>query len=194
MNFSATVIGVDEAGRGPIAGPVVVGAVRLPRMIAGLNDSKQLTPAQRAALRTEIESEAQWAVVFVEVTEIDRHNILQATFRGMERAVAQLALDNPVLIDGNQIPPGLLGRSTAVVKGDAHEAAIAAASILAKEHRDEHMIRLHDEFPAYGFDQHFGYFTPEHRAALMEHGPCAIHRRSFEPVQTMLLQPCLMLD
>lgn len=194
MNFDPGVIGVDEAGRGPIAGPLVVGAVRLQRMIPGLNDSKQLTRTERAELRLQIEAEADWAVIFVEIDEIDRTNILRATMSGMVRAVAALDVDCPVKVDGNQLPPEFCGRGEALIKGDSREAAIAAASILAKEHRDEAMVKLADSYPGYGFDLHFGYLTFEHRQALEKLGPCDLHRRTFEPVQTMLNQPCLMLD
>lgn len=194
MIVELNVIGVDEAGRGPLAGPVVVAAVRLRTPLEGLGDSKVLTPAERAVLRPQIEAEAEWAVVFVDAGEIDRRNILQATFRGMVDVVTQLGLGLPVKIDGNQCPPQLLGRAEPIVKGDARHASIAAASILAKEHRDEFMRKAAEEYPEYGFEKHFGYGTAEHLEALREWGPCPLHRRTFEPLQTMLLQPCLMLD
>lgn len=194
MIFELNVIGVDEAGRGPLAGPVVVAAVRLRTPLEGLGDSKVLTPSERAVLRPKIEAEADWAVVFVDAEEIDRRNILQATFSGMVDVVTQLGLGLPVKIDGNQCPPQLLGRAEPMVKGDARHASIAAASILAKEHRDEFMRKAAEEYPGYGFEKHFGYGTAEHLEALREWGPCPLHRRTFEPLQTMLLQPCLMLD
>lgn len=184
------VAGVDEAGRGPLAGPVVVAAVILDpaRPIAGLDDSKRLSAARRAALAPRIEATAlAWRVEFVSVAEIDARNILHATLDGMRRALA--ALRPPpqhALVDGDRVPDGLACAATAVVGGDASEPAIMAASILAKVARDRHMQALHQRYPEYGFDRHMGYPTPEHRAALQRHGPCPEHRRSFAPVRAAL--------
>ncbi|WP_240096966.1 ribonuclease HII [Thermomonas flagellata] len=184
------VAGVDEAGRGPLAGPVVVAAVILDpaRPIAGLDDSKRLSAARRTALVPRIEATAlAWRVEFVSVAEIDARNILHATLDGMRRALA--ALRPPpqhALVDGDRVPDGLACAATAVVGGDASEPAIMAASILAKVARDRHMQALHRRYPQYGFDRHMGYPTPEHRAALLRHGPCPEHRRSFAPVRAAL--------
>ena len=182
--------GADEAGRGPLAGPVVCAAVILPDDFdcSGLNDSKQLTAIQRDELALRIRASADIAIVRVEPEEIDRLNILWASMEGMSRAVH--ALRGPVtrvLIDGNRIPPGLqqsdgIVAVEAIVKGDGKFACIAAASILAKTERDRIMTDYALEFPQYGFDGHFGYPTPEHLSALRNHGPCPIHRRSFRPV------------
>ncbi len=191
------VIGVDESGRCSLAGPVVAAAVLLTDDfdVTDLDDSKALTAAKRAELRILIEGNSRWQVARVEHGVIDKINILQATLLAMTQAVDALGLpDTQVLIDGNQIPYELLGRATSVIKGDATFANIAAASILAKEHRDEMMRGLALEYPGYGFENHFGYFAPEHRQALDQLGPCAIHRRSFSPIKEWGLQPCLMLD
>ena len=179
--------GVDEAGRGPLAGPVAVAAVVLDpaRPIAGLNDSKQLSEARREALHPQIiEHALAWHIEFVQADEIDELNILHATMAGMRRAVcalqpaAQLAR-----IDGNRIPTGLPCHAEALIGGDALDPAIMAASILAKVARDRAMVALHDEFPAYGFAVHKGYPTPAHLTALNTHGPCPQHRQSFAPVR-----------
>lgn len=184
------VAGVDEAGRGPLAGPVAVAAVILDarRRIRGLNDSKQLSAAKREALFPLIQERAlAWHIVFVEPDEIDRLNILQATLEGMRRAVAALQpLPDLVRIDGNRAPKGLNCMAETLVGGDAIEPAIMAASILAKVARDRLMVRLHAAFPQYGFDVHKGYPTPAHLSALAQHGPCAHHRRSFAPVREAL--------
>ena len=184
------VAGVDEAGRGPLAGPVAVAAVILDasRPIDGLNDSKQLSEAKREALFPLIQEHAlAWHVVFVEPDEIDRLNILQATLEGMRRAIAALRpLPDLVRIDGNRAPKGLDCMAETLVGGDAIEPAIMAASILAKVSRDRLMVRLHAAFPQYGFDVHKGYPTPAHLSALAAHGPCAHHRRSFAPVRKVL--------
>lgn len=185
---SALVAGIDEAGRGPLAGPVVVAAVVFdpsrPR-INGLDDSKQLAHARREELHARIVDRAlAWHVVAIEATEIDRINIYQATMLGMRRAIEAVAhVAGLARIDGNAIPPGLPCAAEAWVDGDARDRSIAAASILAKVTRDRAMLALHAEFPAYGFDGHKGYGTPAHLAALRAHGPCPQHRRSFAPVR-----------
>ncbi len=183
------VVGVDEAGRGPLAGPVVAAAVVLPDgpLPDGLNDSKKLSPRRRGELARRIRSEARWAVAEASVEEIDRLNILQAALLAMRRAVEALGLpEAEVLVDGDRLPAGLRGR--AVVRGDATYACIAAASILAKEHRDRLMLRLAQDHPGYGFERHFGYPTPDHLEALRRLGPCPIHRRSFGPCREALDQ------
>ncbi|MCZ8114847.1 ribonuclease HII [Silanimonas sp.] len=185
------VAGVDEAGRGPLAGPVAVAAVILDpaRRIDGLGDSKALSEARREALFPRIQSDAlAFAIVFVHADEIDRLNILQATMAGMRRAVAALAMPpSRVLVDGNRVPPGLGIAAEAIVKGDAKIAAISAASILAKVARDRWMLDLDAAHPEYGFAAHKGYPTPEHLAALRRIGPCAAHRRSFAPVNAAMV-------
>nr|WP_240592729.1 ribonuclease HII [Macromonas bipunctata] len=177
--------GVDEAGRGPLAGPVVAAAVILDDLhpIAGLADSKKLSAARREALFDEIRAKALCcSIAEASVAEIDRLNILQATLLAMQRAVAGLRLrPSLVQVDGNRLP--LLGiRAEAIVKGDAKVAAISAASILAKVTRDRGLQALHAQYPQYGFDRHKGYGTAAHLAALHTHGPCEAHRRSFAPV------------
>lgn len=181
------VAGVDEAGRGPLAGPVAVAAVILDpaRPIAGLDDSKKLNPARREALYPLIVERAQaWHVELVAVEEIDRLNILQATLAGMRRCVEALGPRVELArIDGNAVPRGMPCMAEAIVGGDALEPAIMAASILAKVSRDRLMVELHARYPRYGFDVHKGYPTPAHLAALARHGPCPQHRRSFAPVR-----------
>jgi len=182
--------GVDEAGRGPLAGPVVAAAVILDDLdpIEGLADSKMLTPTRRADLSDEIRARAlAFSIAQAAVEEIDTLNILQATLLAMRRAVEGLRLTPVrVLVDGNQLPI-LRIASEAVIQGDAKVAAISAASILAKVHRDRMCIdELHRRHPLYGFDVHKGYATPEHLRALKEHGACAVHRRSFAPVREAL--------
>jgi len=179
------IAGVDEAGRGPLAGPVVAAAVILHprRRILGLRDSKQLLPHVRERLACEIRQRAlAWAVAFSDVDEIDAINILQATLLAMRRAVERLSLaPNEVWIDGLHCPP-LACRARAIVGGDDTVAAISAASIIAKTTRDAFLVELDREYPPYGFARHKGYATAEHLAALAEHGPCAIHRQTFAPV------------
>jgi ribonuclease HII len=181
--------GVDEAGRGPLAGPVVAAAVILDdlRPIRGLADSKVLNEATRERLYDEIRAKALcFAVGEASVEEIDRLNILQATLLAMRRAVDGLRLRPvKVLVDGNQLPV-LRVRSEAVIKGDATVSAISAASILAKVHRDRMCMTLHEQHPQYGFNGHKGYSTPEHLEALRAHGACVHHRRSFAPVREVL--------
>lgn len=183
--------GVDEAGRGPLAGPVMAAAVMLDpgRPIEGLRDSKKLSAATRGRLADEIRQRAAaWCVAEASVEEIDRLNILQATLLAMQRAVAGLVrAPDDVWVDGNRCPDWAW-RSQAVVKGDDKVAAIAAASILAKTARDRYMCRLHEDFPVYGFARHMGYGTAAHLAALKTHGACPQHRRSFAPVKLVLDQ------
>ena len=183
--------GVDEAGRGPLAGPVMAAAVMLDpdRPIDGLRDSKKLSAAARERLADAIrERAAAWCVAEASVAEIDRLNILHATMLAMQRAVAGLGrAPDEVLVDGNRCP-NWAWRSQAVVKGDDKVAAIAAASILAKTVRDQFMCSLNDDYPAYGFAQHMGYGTAAHLAALKAHGACPQHRRSFSPVKLVLDQ------
>ena len=181
--------GVDEAGRGPLAGPVVAAAVILDdlRPIAGLADSKKLTAARREALFDDIRAHALCtSIAEASVEEIDRLNILQATLLAMRRAVLGLRLKPAlVLVDGNQLP--LLGMpAEPIVRGDALVPAISAASILAKVHRDRWCAQVHGQYPEYGFAGHKGYGTVAHLAALQAHGACALHRHSFAPVARAL--------
>jgi len=183
------ICGVDEAGRGPLAGPVVAAAVILDpaRPIVGLADSKKLSAGKREKLAAAIHATAlAWCVAEATVAEIDALNILQATLLAMQRAVAGLALTpHEVLIDGNRCP-ALDVPARAIVGGDATVAEISAASILAKTVRDADMLALHARYPQYGFDQHKGYGTAAHLAALRAHGPSPVHRRSFAPVREQL--------
>jgi ribonuclease HII len=180
------VAGVDEAGRGPLAGPVVAAAVILDdaRRIRGLKDSKVLTPLARERLYDEIRAKALCcSVAEASVEEIDTLNILQATLLAMRRAVEGLRLKpSKVLVDGNQLPV-LRIHAEAIVDGDAKVKSISAASILAKVHRDRLCLQLHEMHPQYGFHEHKGYATPAHRAALKLHGASPVHRRSFAPVR-----------
>ena len=182
--------GVDEAGRGPLAGPVVAAAVILDDIhpIVGLADSKKLSPARRERLYDEIRARALCcSIAEASVEEIDQLNILQATMLAMRRAVMGLRLKPAMVwVDGNRLP--LLDvAAEAIVKGDALVPAISAASILAKVHRDRWCAQVHEEFPQYGFAGHKGYGTAVHMQALREHGPCIHHRRSFAPVAQSLL-------
>lgn len=190
--------GVDEAGRGPLAGPVVAAAVILDPLdpIAGLGDSKKLTERRRNALAQEIRSRAlAWSIVPFGSDEIDRINIFQATMQAMRTAVTMLpVLPGEVLVDGNRLPPGLDLQARALVGGDGLEPAIGAASILAKVWRDAWMVGLDQRFPQYGFARHKGYPTREHIHALRRFGPCPEHRRSFSPVKKMLPGQVLTLD
>jgi ribonuclease HII len=183
------VAGVDEAGRGPLAGPVVVAAVMLPDRysLPGLDDSKRLGPELRESLFDRIRDEAaSWAIEVVDVAEIDRINILRAAFKGMQRAVSALDPQPTLtLVDGNRAPE-LPGEVHTIVEGDHWVPAISAASILAKVTRDRMMLEWHREYPLYGFDHNKGYPTPEHLRLLKEHGPCPIHRRTFAPVREAL--------
>jgi ribonuclease HII len=179
------VAGVDEAGRGPLAGPVVAAAVILDDLnpIRGLNDSKKLTAKRRESLFDEIRARALcFAIAESSVQEIDQMNILQATLLAMKRAIEALRLPPKlVLVDGNRLPT-LSIRAEAIVQGDALVPAISAASILAKVHRDRLCQAMHQQYPLYGFDQHKGYGTAQHLAALHTHGPVDCHRMSFAPV------------
>jgi len=183
------IAGVDEAGRGPLAGPVVAAAVILDdqRPIDGLADSKTLTARQRERLHDQILARALCcSIAQASVEEIDTHNILRATMLAMRRAVEGLRLKPAkVLVDGNRLP-ALDVLAEAIVKGDAKVKAISAASILAKVHRDRLCEQLHAEFPHYGFASHKGYGTPEHLEALSRHGACVHHRRTFSPVAEAL--------
>lgn len=189
--FSALdiVCGVDEAGRGPLAGPVFAAAVILDprRPIEGLRDSKKLTAARRDALAPQIKQHAlAWAVAECSHAEIDTINILQATLLAMKRAIEALAtVPTIALIDGNRSPVMTI-RCHAIVEGDDKIHAISAASILAKTARDAALVTLHGQYPQYGFDQHKGYGTKLHLERLREHGACAVHRRSFAPVRLAL--------
>ena len=191
------IAGVDEAGRGPLAGPVVAAAVILDdtQPIAGLADSKALTALRRERLFDEIRAKALCcSIAQASVEEIDHLNILQATMLAMQRAVEGLRLKPvKVLVDGNRLPT-LDILAEAIVGGDAKVAAISAASILAKVHRDRLCAQLHEEFPQYGFAGHKGYGTPEHLQALRDHGACPQHRRSFAPVAAALLAQAAKVD
>jgi ribonuclease HII len=185
-SISLLTCGVDEAGRGPLAGPVYAAAVILnpERRVNGLADSKVLDPGRREILAARIKERAiAWSIAFSTVEEIDRLNIFHASMLAMRRAVAGLSVPpEHALIDGNSRPPGLACTATAIVDGDAKEKCISAASILAKTARDAEMTALHDKYPQYGFDKHKGYGTPEHLQALGRVGPCEIHRKSFYAV------------
>lgn len=199
------IAGVDEAGRGPLAGPVVIAAVVLDqkRRYRGLDDSKLVPEPVREALYERIVATAlAWSVVVVEVEEIDRVNILRATLLGMARALRAISpLPSLALIDGNQLPHDLPCPARAIVDGDASERCISAASIIAKVTRDRLMRELDAQHPGYGFASHKGYSTPEHFEALNRLGPCALHRRSFSPVRRAMepglfasLEPELVLE
>lgn len=188
------IAGVDEAGRGPLAGPVVAAAVvfpeswiraGLPSELDGLNDSKQLSPQQREAFYSFLTAhpEIRWGHAVIDADVIDVINILQATHRGMNDALARIApKPTHALVDGKPVKT-LRWPQTALVKGDSLSFSIAAASVIAKVTRDRLMLNAHEQWPDYGFDQHKGYPTPDHLAALARHGPCRIHRRSFAPLK-----------
>ncbi|PLL14664.1 ribonuclease HII [Tabrizicola sp. TH137] len=185
------VVGVDEVGRGPLAGPVTAAAVRLDpaRIPDGLNDSKALTEARRNALCALILASADVSIAHATVAEIDELNILRASHLAMERAVKGLAtFPDHALIDGNMIPKGIGCSAEAVVKGDARSLSIAAASIVAKVTRDRIMVDLAQQFPGYGWDVNAGYPTPAHLRALLDFGITPHHRRSFKPVHNILYQ------
>ena len=187
------ICGVDEAGRGPLVGSVVAGAVVLDpnQPIIGLRDSKKLSPARREQLYAEIMQKAQaWGVGQASPSEIDTLNILQATMLAMRRAIEALSerlgeWPSKALIDGNHCPI-LPIASEAIIKGDAKEPAISAASIIAKVTRDQQMQALHTQYPQYGFNQHMGYPTEVHMQALKQYGPCEEHRRTFAPVRDLI--------
>lgn len=185
MSGAILIAGVDEVGRGPLAGPVVTAAVilDLAHPIMGLADSKKLNPTQRERLAMAIRDRAlAWALGRAEVAEIDQLNILQASLLAMQRAVAALSVTpDKVLVDGNRCPKWTYP-CEAIVKGDVTVPAISAASILAKVARDAELRELHDRYPQYGFARHKGYPTAEHLDALRRYGPCPEHRRSFAPV------------
>lgn len=185
------IAGVDEAGRGPLAGPVYAAAVILnpAKPIAGLADSKKLTPAKRAQLYTLIQRDSlAWAIATASVEEIDAINILQASLLAMRRAVESLATQpDSILVDGLYCPKVVMP-ARAIVKGDAKEPTISAASILAKVARDREMQVLHAKYPQYGFDAHKGYGTAVHMAALALHGVSPLHRRSYAPVKKLIFK------
>jgi ribonuclease HII len=188
------ICGVDEAGRGPLAGPVCAAAVVFEpgrRAPAGIADSKVLSPRERERLADLIRKRAlAWSVAWASVEEIDSVNILQASLLAMRRAVETLSvLPHEVLFDGSQCPMLALP-ARAIVDGDAKVRVIAAASILAKTARDAEMRRLHERFPQYGFDEHKGYPTPRHLKALRRHGVCEVYRRTFAPVRLLLENGC----
>ncbi|MGV3615662.1 MAG: ribonuclease HII [Fimbriimonas sp.] len=190
--------GADEAGRGPLAGPVVAAAVILPADfdVRGLDDSKKLDRETRERLAERIMAAAIYAIEEADHHEIDRLNILHASMAAMTRAILRIA-PRKVYVDGNRLPRDLRCEAEAVVKGDGKIASIAAASILAKVTRDRRMVELGAEYPGYGFERHYGYPTPEHLESLRALGPCPIHRRSFAPVRDAAppeeaIQPCLI--
>ena len=191
----ARIAGVDEAGRGPLAGPVCIAAVVFdsarPR-INGLDDSKRLSAARREVLSERIlERALAWKIVFVDVDVIDRINIFQATMAGMREALQAVAhVADVARIDGNHLPHGLPCPAEAWIGGDARDRAIMAASIIAKVARDARMRELHVQFPEYGFDRHKGYGCASHLRALRTHGPCPHHRRSYAPVRESLQAAC----
>lgn len=191
INQYPLLAGVDEAGRGPLAGPVFAAAVILDpqKPIAELADSKKLSPKRREALAEHIKADAlAWCIASASTAEIDEINILQATLLAMQRACAQLPQTPQfILIDGNRLPTGLNAPARAVIKGDAQVPAISAASILAKTARDAACMLMHEHYPQYAFAQHKGYGTALHMQLLQEHGPCPEHRRSFAPVKKLLL-------
>ena len=186
-NGAKIVAGIDEAGRGPLAGPVVAAAAILPENFRHktLNDSKQLTEQQREEIYAELTAreDFHWAVGVSDVDVIDHYNILRATWRGMQLALDGLKVrPDHVLVDGLRVP--LMGvTQTAIVKGDAKSFSIAAASVVAKVTRDRMMLKVHEQFPQYNFAQHKGYGTPEHLAALGQYGASPVHRKSFAPVR-----------
>jgi len=189
LDKKSVIIGIDEAGRGPLAGPVVAAAVALDlnNPIYGLDDSKKLAPKIRKSLYGEITSRALgWSVAFVDEDDIFELNILWASLKAMFLAARKLKINNPLyIVDGNRSVYGLYPQVT-IVKGDSLSASIAAASIIAKVTRDKFMTDLSSSYPQYGFERHFGYATKEHIRALNEYGPCPHHRRYFEPVRIVL--------
>lgn len=183
------IAGVDEAGRGPLAGPVVAAACVLPEgaQIEGVNDSKQLLPSERYRIFQQILAlaEVDYGIGIVDSLIIDQINILQATFQAMIAALSRLAKKpDYILVDGDHMPPTHVP-GEAIIKGDALSQSIAAASIIAKETRDQLMIAYHEQWPEYGFNAHKGYATPEHLGAIRRLGACPIHRISFEPLKSL---------
>ena len=189
------ICGVDEAGRGPWAGPVTAAAVILDPItpISGLTDSKKISEKKRFALEPEIKAKAAyWCVAHAEPNEIDTLNIREATFLAMQRAIAGLGITpSRILIDGNALPKDLPASAEAIIKGDLKEPAISAASILAKTERDRLMVEYDTAYPQFGFAGHKGYGTAAHAEALQRLGPCPIHRTSFAPVRKAMLSETL---
>ena len=183
------IAGVDEVGRGPLAGPVVTAAVILPASyeLSGLTDSKKLSPSRRRGLAEKIKQQAHcWALGQASVAEIDQLNILQATMLAMQRAVAALSQSpDEVLVDGNRLPDFGIP-ATAIIGGDAIEPSISAASIIAKVARDQLMAQYAEIYPHYGWEKNSGYPTPQHRQALLKYGITPLHRRSFAPVRELI--------
>ena len=198
LDLMNKIAGVDEAGRGPLAGPVVAACVILPfgathqKPIAGLRDSKKLTAKAREYLYNKITAQAiDWAVGDASVEEIEELNILQATLLAMRRAVLALTQKpNLVLVDGNQ-GPKIPYETQTIIRGDSKEPAISAASIIAKVTRDKIMLELDERFPEYGFQKHKGYGTKQHIDAIYQYGPSIHHRRGFEPIRTFMIQKAL---
>ena len=194
LKGNEVIIGVDEVGRGPWAGPVTACAVILnPDNIPhGLNDSKKLNVVRRNELFLKIMESSLVSCVHVDVEEIDKINILQATFRAMERSILKLPIPDHILIDGNKLPPNLPSPATAIIKGDTKSASIAAASIIAKVTRDQLMADLSLEYPGYGWEKNAGYGTKMHQLGLLNNGVTPHHRRSFKPIHNMLYSasPC----
>ncbi len=193
--YDGIVIGVDEVGRGPLAGPVVAAAVYIPPENRGhpvwrdVQDSKKISAIRRDILFLVIQGQCIYGIASASVDEIDSINILQATFLAMRRAIEQMKLNNPyVLIDGNRLPKNWPWDSRAIIKGDTKSVSIAAASILAKVTRDRLMVELANTHPEYGWDNNAGYGTPEHLSALSAHGITPHHRQSFAPVRTVILK------
>ena len=188
LKGNEVIIGVDEVGRGPWAGPVTACAVILdPDNIPhNLNDSKKLNAARRNELFLKIMESSLVSCVHVDVEEIDKINILQATFRAMERSILKLPIPDHILIDGNKLPPNLPSPATAIIKGDTKSASIAAASIIAKVTRDQLMADLSLEYPGYGWEKNAGYGTKMHQLGLLNNGVTPHHRRSFKPIHNML--------
>ena len=188
LKGNEVIIGVDEVGRGPWAGPVTACAVILnPDNIPhGLNDSNKLNAARRNELFLKIMESSLVSCVHVDVEEIDKINILQATFRAMERSILKLPIPDHILIDGNKLPPNLPSPATAIIKGDTKSASIAAASIIAKVTRDQLMADLSLEYPGYGWEKNAGYGTKMHQLGLLNNGVTPHHRRSFKPIHNML--------
>lgn len=190
IDFKLLIAGVDEAGRGPLAGPVFAAAVILDpnKPIVGLVDSKKISAKKRTELSIEIKNKAlAWHISFSTVAEIDKINILQASLDAMRKACINLKIQpDLILVDGNRLPANLPANAKAIIKGDQTEPAISAASILAKTARDIYCLEMHQIYPQYAFDQHKGYGTVLHKARLIEFGPCPEHRRSFAPVKELL--------